>query len=72
MQFAYLMCVYVSQQYIIRSEERRVGKRIMMGARKRIRMVVEEQAREEIGDWFGCSVTREAMDRVQRSTDQWV
>lgn len=44
----------------------------MMGARKRIRMVIEEQAREEIGDLRGWPVTREAMDRVQRSTDQWV
>jgi hypothetical protein len=43
-----------------------------MGSRKRISMVAEEQAREEIGNMVRCSVTREAMDRVQQSTDQWV
>jgi hypothetical protein len=43
----------------------------MMGARERIRMVVEEQAREEIGDLVGCSVMRKAMERIKRSTDQW-
>jgi hypothetical protein len=37
----------------------------MMGARERIRMVVEEQAREEIGDLVGCSVTRKAMERIK-------
>jgi hypothetical protein len=44
----------------------------MMGARKRFCMVVEEQAREEIGDLVGCSVTQKAMGRIKRSTDQWV
>jgi hypothetical protein len=44
----------------------------MMGARKRIRIVVEEQAREEIGNTVGCSVTRKAMERMKRSTDQWI
>lgn len=44
----------------------------MMGARKRIRIVVEEQARQEIGNMLGWPVTREAMGRVQRSTDERV